>query len=235
MSTFFMALLVVYMIHAVVTNRHTEAAPPARIPRITLVLQAPLLAYAVYYGVRQGIFSRDLVSPVSIGLGLAAGHLIFGISLLVTHRVVRDAAQHFVDLGSLWRFLTENPALLLRFFSVSFTEELVYRVTAQPLLIAWTGSPWLAIGLVALGFSVIHHHFFRNPWGQSAEFICFAVLLGALYYWTGSLMLVVVIHALRNLESVYLEYLVKAEELGDEALAMDAIEKMYAQRPSEIL
>ena len=68
---------------------------------------------------------------------------------------------------------------------------------------------------------------------QSAEFVGFAVLLGALYYLTQSLSLVVVVHTLRNLEIVYLEYLIKVDELGDEAVALDALERTYMRRTSE--
>lgn len=197
------------------------------------MLQTPLFVMACYFGWKRGVFSRDLVYPVSIGLGLLLGHLIFGLSLLATHRVWRDVWEHFVDLKSIARFLQENPDLLLRFFGVSLTEELIYRVSAQPMLTEWTGSPLLAIGAVAIAFSAVHKHFFRNAFWQSVEFMIFALLLGALYYWTNSLILVTVVHSLRNVESVYLEYLLKVNELGDEALALEAIEKAYSWRPSE--
>lgn len=235
MNAAFMTLLGIYVAHSVYANRYGKSAVSGRVSRVSFLLQAPLFAFSFYYGARQGVFSRDLVSPLSIGAGLAAGHLIFGISLLVTHRVLSDAATHFFDFGAVWRFLIENPALLLRFFSVSLSEEMVYRVTAQPILAEWLHSSFWAIAIVAAGFSVVHQHFFRNTWSQSAEFLGFALLLGAVYYWTGSLMLVIVIHTLRNLESVYLEYLVKVEELGDEAQAMNAIEAVYTHRPSETL
>jgi membrane protease YdiL (CAAX protease family) len=103
----------------------------------------------------------------------------------------------------------------VRFLAVSVGEEMIYRVTAQTLAIAVTKSPAAGILAVALVFSVVHRHFFRNETGQSLEFAVFAILLGVLYYWTGSLILVVVVHAVRNTEIAYLEHVLQLEETED--------------------
>ncbi len=233
-STFYLVLLGVYALYATACNwSHRNRAGTPRAGRFVFWLQSPLFFVASYIAVRQGIFTRDLVSPFSIGLGLLLGHLIFGVSLWLTHQVLRDAWGHFCDLQALWAFLVENPSLLLRFTTVSLTEEMIYRAAAQPLLCNWTHWPLFSVVVVAISFSLVHDHFFRNPWMQSLEFLLFSLLLGALYYWTHSLSLVIVIHTLRNLESVYLEYLVKVDELGDAVLAQQAIDAAYALRPSE--
>jgi len=190
-------------------------------PRLTLAVlaQMALFVMACYWGVRQGVFSRQLVSPVYIGMGLLAGHLIFGVSLLATQHSIHDAAVHFVDFGSIWEFTVESPAVLMQFITVGIAEELIYRVGAQPLLIQWTGSAFAGIVLIALGFSCAHEHFFKNPFRQSVEFFGFSLLLGGLYYFTGSLILVIVIHAVRNIEIAFLEYLIRIEESGGEEQA----------------
>jgi len=241
----FMVLLGAHVAHALCANR--ETAPATSQPhtltalvmlvqpyvvvccsgakrvrvsaRIAALAQTVLFLFACYYGVRQGVFSRRLISPAGIGMGLVIGHLIFGVSLLVTHRSLRDTAIHFVDMGSIWEFVVENPRILSRFLIVGITEETIYRVGAQGLLVAWTGSAALGILVVAAVFSLVHEHFFKNPKAQSAEFVGFAILLGVLYYWTASLILVIVVHALRNIEIAFLEYLVRVEELGGEEQA----------------
>ena len=233
MSRAYIILLGAYVLYSLLSRRAEDDPGGSRFPLLAFLIQTPLFLMACHFGAQQGVFSRDLVSPLSIGLGLVAGHMVFGASLLVTHRVFRDAAGHFVDLASLWRFLVEVPGLLLRFLAVSFSEELLFRVAAQPILIGWTGSSVAAILLVAVAFSVVHKHFFRNAFSQSAEFLGFAILLGALYLWTNSLILVVVVHTLRNLESLYLDYLIKVDELGDEEAAMNAIEQIYLPHASE--
>ena len=102
------------------------------------------------------------------------------------------------------------------------------------LLLPLTGSPWAAVIITAVLFSVVHDHFFRNSPAGSMEFLGFALLLGVLYHVTASLTLVVLIHVIRNLESVYLEYLALAEEKGGTE-ARETLDKMYARRSGETL
>lgn len=236
MSWPFIILLSLYGLYTLWANRHPEknenpaTHPP---PSGMILLQTPLFLFAFYLAWQYGAFSRDLVSPLSIAMGLVLGHLIFALSLLATHRVCRDVLTHFIDLKSTGWFLKENPGLILRFFGVAMTEEIIYRAAAQPLMSDLFSSAPLAIGLTAMLFSIVHKHFFQNTLLASLEFLVFALLLGALYYWTNSLILVVIIHALRNLESVYLEYLQKLDELGDETQALRTIEERYSWRPKK--
>lgn len=245
LGTAFMLLLGCHIGYALAVNRKT-AQENARQPALTALVmliepfvvvccggarrfragarshaavQTALFVIACYFGYKQGVFSRQLVSPVSICLGLVAGHLVFGLSLLITHRSVSDAAIHFLDVASVWRFLIDNPRFLTQFVIVAAAEEMIYRVGCQPLIIEWTGSAVLGIVAVAVCFSIVHEHFFKNDRTQSVEFFAFGMLLGALYYWTASLILVVVVHALRNIEIAFLEHLGRVEELGGEEQA----------------
>jgi membrane protease YdiL (CAAX protease family) len=177
-------------------------------------LQTLLFLAGLYLGSRHGVFGRQLVSPLAIGLGLIAGHLIFGISLTVTHRSIGDVAGHLIDLGPLWDYIVDNPRVLMQFLNVSIAEEVIYRAGAQPIVVAWLG-PWAGIIVVAIVFSLIHEHFFKNAPGQSAEFLAFAILLGILFYWTGNLTLVVAIHAVRNIEIAFIERLVRDDEVKE--------------------
>ena len=198
--------------------------------RFTAFMQSALLLIACVLGFQHEAFSRDLVSPLHVGAGLLAGHLVFGASLLATQRSVRETFDHLIDLDALWSFVVENPAVLMQFAGVAVAEEIIYRVGAQPMLLEWTGSPALSILAVALGFSLVHEHFLRNSFGQSAEFLAFAILLGLLYYWTGSLILVIVIHAVRNIEIALLEHWVRADELGSEEAAIRETEFRAGER-----
>ncbi len=232
MTRLFALLLVIYLAWTLATL-HREETPRARPSLAVLLLQTPLFFLACWIAWQREAFSRDLVFPVSIFCGVVLGHLIFCVSLLATHRVWRDVLEHLADLRALGAFLKENPDLMLRFFGVALTEEIIYRAAAQPLLAEWTGRPLLSIVVVAVVFSLVHRHFFRNEVAQSAEFVVFALLLGGLYYASGSLILVVLVHTVRNLESVFLEYLAKVEELGGEAQAQEVIEQTYSWRASE--
>ena len=232
MKVFFALLLGAQVLHALITNRRGES-DVKRLSWAIILLQTPLALAAYWIAWQRGVFSRDLIDPVYLGAGLILGHVVFCLSLLATHRVWRDVWEHLFGVKPLCLFLKENPDMMLRFLGISCIEEVIYRAVAQPVANEWIGHALPAIVIVAIAFALVHKHFFRNEFGQSAEFIVFALLLGWLYYWTNSLLLVILVHVVRNLESVYLEYLVKVDELGGEQQAMEAIERTYGWRLPE--
>lgn len=224
---FFLFLLAVYVVQSLIHHRRSEEADGTKVRRaFALPLQLAVFGLASYFAYRGGAFSRELVSPVYIGLGFVAGHLIFGVSLLVTHRSVEDASGHFKDFGGVWRFVADHPYVLSRFVYVAISEEVIWRVTAQSIAIEHVGET-LAVVAAALAFSLVHEHFFKNSFLVSLEFLGFALLLGVLYLLTGSLILVIIIHALRDIEIAYIEYVIRVHELGDEAQAAKEIEETY--------
>jgi hypothetical protein len=62
--------------------------------------------------------------------------------------------------------------------------------------------------------------------------VVFAVLLGVLYWHFESLIFVIAVHAIRNIEIAYLEFLGKLEELGDEEAALREIEQSVLHKQS---
>lgn len=243
LDSLFIVFLVAHVAFSLATNpMQQDGQPRGRTRMIHVMMQGPLFWLATFIGWEQGVFSRQLVSPVYIATGLLAGHLIFGLSLLATHLSWRDAWSHFFDFGPIWNFTMDSPVVLTRFLGVAVAEELIWRVAAQTILVDLLSS-WMpesvavvaGILAVAAAFVVVHKHFFENTWHISLEFVIFALLLGGLYFWTGSFILVMVIHALRDIEIAYLEYLIKVEELGDAEQAAKAIEQAYMPgRPENV-
>lgn len=220
-DTLFLALLGCYIAYALATNPRRGPEQKDQATTLGVAIQAPLFLLACWHGLGQGLFSRDWISPPAILLGLAAGHATFAASLLATHRDWRAAWEHLLGVRAFAGFLRDHPDTLMRTFAVAVSEEIIYRGAAQPLLHALTGSAAAAIVLVAAAFSVVHWHFFRNPPAQSAEFAAFSLLLGALYYATGSIMLAVVVHTVRNGAIAYLEHRIALEEQSGDAAARD--------------
>lgn len=233
MRFLFLSLLCVHILQALVLYaRRIPEEDTRRRPTAQLIIQVPLFFMACFIA-PAGVFSRGLISPTYIGLGVLAGHIIFVLSLLITHQSFEDAASHLFDFGALWNFAMDSPIVLTRFLSVAVAEEMIWRAAAQPLAIELTGSTWAGLLAVAVGFSVVHRHFFENAFLVSAEFVGFAILLGVLYDRTGSFILVTVIHAVRDIEIAYLEYLIKVDELGDPELAAKEIERAYHPKARE--
>ncbi len=230
MTRYFLGCLLLYLLITLVVNFFQNEDQPRRMSFISIGIQAPLFLLALYLAFDLEAISRELVSFPRIAVGIVAGHFIFALSVILTQGSISAALYHCLDFRAVVHFLGENPLLILRFLVVSMTEELIYRAAAQPVIIEYLGGAVLGIGAVALIFSITHWHFFRNPPLQSLEFVLFALLLGGVYYGTGSLILVVTIHAVRNLEIVYLEYEAHTAELGSAEAAQDKIDEMYTRR-----
>ncbi len=245
------ALLILLLLHtvmAVVANRYEESKVPPRLHAANILVQLPIFYLGLFIAFQAGVFSRQLVSPVWIGFGLVVGHAVFAVSLLTTALgathddsaseeddeepigtwdAFREAFEVATDFGGLWEFMTNNPYVLSRFLGVAFAEELIWRAGAQTAVIEYIGSPAAAILLTAFVFVIVHRHVQQNSWVVNIEFAAFAILLGVLYYASGSFILVIVIHALRDIEIAYLEFLIKVGELGDRELAEREIEEIY--------
>ncbi len=216
MITVFLALWLAYTGHALyrnVTARGTGSA-------VGHILQLGLVILAIWWTFQAGLFTRALWSPLDITLGLVLGHLLFGVSLFITHRHVGDVARHFVDARGMVAFVKATPELMVRFAGVCVIEELVYRAGAQDMLMHRTGSPFVAIVVTALCFCVLHQHFFQNGWACALEFLLFSLIIGMVYYHTYSLTIVTLAHLIRNVESAYLEYCVLREENNDHEEAL---------------
>jgi len=211
----FLVCFFLYLIYALWENLIRRAPEGKRLSMLSASLQAPLFLTAGVLSVQAGIVSRDLVFLPVILIAIIAGHLCFALSLVFTNPQPREAWNHLLQVRPILHYLANDPTTLFRVFGVSFTEEVIYRVVAQPLLVEYTGSVVLGVLLAAAAFCVVHQHFFKNPWPQSLEFAAFAVLLGALYFLTGNLMLVVLIHAVRNWEIAYLEYVLAQPEANE--------------------
>lgn len=235
MSLLFLALLTVHGAVSILIHR---TAPPNALSGarkyLLLAVQLLLFGLGVYFAAQFGAFDRRLLSPIYIALGILGGHLIFGVSLLITHRSVEDAWSHFFDVRAPWKFLVDHPYVLSRFVYVGVSEEIIWRAAAQPVAIQLFAQPLAAgpaataaITLVAFLFAIVHEHFFKNTWFVSFEFFGFAILLGVLYYWTESLIFVILIHIVRDFEITYLEYVIKVHEYGDEQRASREMQEAY--------
>ena len=82
-------------------------------------------------------------------------------------------------------------------------EEVLFRGTIQNFLTRWFKGPWAAILLTAFIFSIIHMSFY-------GFFVRFAlgIILGLIFYYSGSLWLVIILHFLFNALQVTALYIV---------------------------
>jgi membrane protease YdiL (CAAX protease family) len=139
--------------------------------------------------------------PLQVLAGVLAGELAFAASLLVL------ASRH-VLAGFVRGSLAMAAAMLRRPLSVAYYvglasyEEFLVRVTLQGAVLG--GGP-LAIGTTSVIF-VLVHWMGRDEIviAEVLEMFAFSCLLGYLFQLTGSFPLIVVVHAVRNLNISYL-------------------------------
>lgn len=251
MTTFFLVLLALHVVHSVWVNRSEPDGRSVVRATIVLVTQLPMFLIALYFGLQTGAVSRDLLSPWYIALGVLGGHIVFCTSLFITpltfgprdHGIPRSqhirsslreslaaVRPHVFDFAAPVRFVIEAPVVLTRFITVSVSEELIWRAATQVMLITLIGNAPVAIVITAVAFALVHRHFFENEFIVSFEFLLFSLFLGIAFQVTASLIFVIAIHAVRDIEIVYHEFCEKVEELGSEEAAYRAIEAMYSRR-----
>lgn len=161
--------------------------------------QLGLVGFAYAIAVWQDL---ALVGPLAVtweaiawGIGGAAAMLgvVFGSRMLLLgvwvglDRLVREVfGESGLSLG--W------PTILLVSASAGMGEELLFRGALQGWL-ATEVPGWLAIGGPALLFAALH------PFSRAYVVYAFVIgcLLGALYWWTGSLLAAVIAHALYDM------------------------------------
>ncbi len=231
MTTVFLVMLAVHLGHSILAGWRARSDRGKKLDMLLVVTQTPIFVLGIVLAWREGAFSRALVSPGYIALGLLGGHLIFGLSVLATYRSWRAALEMLGQLGPLWRYVVDNPTVLMRVITASVAEEVIYRAAAQPLLIRFAGGAVAGILITAMVFSLVHSHFFRNTAIVSVEFVAFSVALGLLYYLTGNLTLVAVIHAVRNTEIHFLEDTLEREHGTAPQPAADAFDQPARECP----
>lgn len=224
MTAAFLVLWAIYTLYSLIRNLYgaEKGAVPAQVLQTLLVLLALRWAWV------SGALSRGLWSPVDIAGGIVLGHLLFAVSLAITHQHLGDVGRHAFDVRGIAGFVRKAPEICVRFFGVAAIEELVYRAAAQEMLMGMPGGALAAIGVTAACFCVLHNHFLKNGLVSAFEFVLFTLVIGVMYYYTSSLALVVLVHWVRNVESAYLDYCALVEDTHDEEEALRVMSTRHA-------
>ena len=158
-------------------------------------------------------FGRSTFSPVSLGMMLIIVPLTFGMSAWMNYltealHLPNNFEELFIQMANnAWGVL--NIALIAPMF-----EELLFRGAIEGHLLRQWKNPWGGILLSALIFGAVH----GNPAQIPFAFVL-GVLLGWLYYRTGSLLPGMLLHFLNNTAAVVLMHAVPADA--------DSMESMF--------
>lgn len=152
---------------------------------------------------------RGKIRPEQVGLAIVivAAALLFSSSLSEITRMIpipaswqlefekmeSDYTRQVAAIVSLKNMGDYLLAIVVMAFLPALCEEAIFRGGLQNFLARGTNSPWLAIILVSLLFSLAHVSFY----GFLSRFML-GVVLGALYHYSGRLWLSVLAHFINN-------------------------------------
>ena len=165
--------------------------------------------FAGYYKLRRGLWRSVAPRPLVFSTLLVFSS-IFALNIFVQWFPLED------NLDDVFDSLSHNTLGVLGLAVLApLLEEVLFRGAIQGALMRFFGRPWPAIIVAALVFGIIHW----NP-VQTVYATLFGIVLGWIYYRTGSLMSVIVGHVLNNTFAVITTLLGNSAE--DEAVAGSA-------------
>lgn len=145
----------------------------------------------------------------SFGFALGVG---LGLSVLVTLMVVRVRRLRMPVIGDVEALIPrtglERWAALPLCLNAGFSEELFFRFALPLLLMRVTGSAWVALGLSAVTFGLMHAY---QGWKGVLGTMALGALLSFLYVGSGSLVRVMVMHALMDVMAMIVRPLIAGQ------------------------
>ncbi len=154
-----------------------------------------------------------LIIPLVL-LGIPATNLIGVVnemlplpqSLINDEKIANKAIETLVTANSITDLIV---SLIVVALLAAIGEELFFRSVLQRIIIQWAKNPIVGIIVTAFLFSFFH-------WQFSGFFVRFAlgVILGALYWYSGSIYAAIIFHFLHNAAGVLMVYFTKSMEIN---------------------
>lgn len=133
-------------------------------------------------------------TPLGLVIAFAGGHVLFWISLAGTMWSVRATKRLFGQARSLVIYYLRNRRVVMHYLIVALREELVWRATVLYVL----GNSLVGILATSALFAGVHVRRLPLNVVTIAELFVFSACLGMLYVRTGNLVLVILIHMVRD-------------------------------------
>jgi len=135
--------------------------------------------------------------PLLIPVALLCGQLLYMVAVLATRLSVKEAVSAALPSANIATTCRKRPLLLAQYCFMVTYEEFLWRATAQRFFADVLTSASVAILITACLFTLLHQKMFDHN-VEKIEFLVFSVVLGLIYYYTASLLFVVLVHAVRD-------------------------------------
>jgi len=208
-----------------------------RLSRVNLVVRNVLLLLGVALN-WQAFRGAPPFRPLLIPVALVCGQLLYVGAVLATGLSLREAAHAAIPSPNIAVSFVRHPVLLLQYCFFATFEEFLWRATAQRFLTLLLSSTGIAVVMTALLFTILHTKMFTHD-VEKIEFMVFSLILGLIYHLTASLLFVVLVHLVRDLNIKFTAPLEKPDyhREGADSVATQRVERRPAagdaSRPSE--
>ena len=135
--------------------------------------------------------------PLLIPVALLCGQLLYMAAVLATKLSIKEALSAALPSASIAVTCRKRPLLLAQYCFMVTYEEFLWRATAQRFFGDILTSAPGAILITACLFTLLHQKMLHHN-VEKMEFLIFSVVLGLIYYYTASLLFVVLVHAVRD-------------------------------------
>jgi uncharacterized protein len=144
--------------------------------------------------------------PASNIIGVVNQMLPLPQSLIESENAANKAIEKLVISNNITDLIV---SLIVVALFAAISEELFFRSILQRIMIQWSGNAWAGIIITAILFSAFHMQF-------SGFFVRFGlgVLLGALYWYSGSIYAAIAFHFLHNAAGVLIVYFNKGMDVN---------------------
>jgi membrane protease YdiL (CAAX protease family) len=136
--------------------------------------------------------------PLLIPIALLCGQLLYMAAVLATKLSIKEAVSAAVPSANIATTCRRSPLLIVQYCFMVTYEEFLWRATAQRFLEDMLANAPAAILVTACLFTLLHQKMLDHNM-EKIEFLVFSVVLGLIYYLTASLLFVVLVHAVRDL------------------------------------
>ena len=186
----FLAFLLVYVALAAFAPTGSKVSRGNFVLGNILVVAGLVLNWQVFRGTPP---FRPLLIPVA----LLVGQLLYMAAVLATKLSIKEALSAALPSANIAITCRKRPLLLAQYCFMVTYEEFLWRATAQRFFADIVTSASGAILITACLFTLLHQKMLDHN-VEKIEFLVFSVVLGLIYYYTASLLFVVLVHAVRD-------------------------------------
>ena len=150
------------------------------------------------------IVSQEDHLALALPAGITAGLTVFFISLFLTTWSLKEVREFGFPCRGIISYFSARPLKMVNIILVCAVEEFIWRAIIQDRFgLTYLGSSHISVIVTAFLFTIIHQKNFKDDFLKKMEFYLFSLFLGYAFFITHSLIFVILVHLIRNINIEY--------------------------------